>query len=80
LEAREGLVSSTALASLSGGISLPQWQEILAIPGVDVAAPVAVVGYTMPTLYMMTDASTALDPSLPTRSCGSAPRRSQSMD
>src|ERR1700730_7178008 len=38
LEAREGLVSSPALASLSGGISLAQWQDILAVPGVDVAA------------------------------------------
>ncbi|MDT5025623.1 MAG: putative transport system permease protein, partial [Micromonosporaceae bacterium] len=67
LEARDGLVSSTALASLAGGISLAQWQEIQGVPGVDVAAPVAVVGYTMRTLYLPIDASTALDPLLPTQ-------------
>src|ERR1700730_5700047 len=47
LEAREGLVSSTALAGLAGGISLAQWQEILGVPRGDVAAAGGVGGYTM---------------------------------
>lgn len=33
------------MASLDGGISIRQWKKILAIPGVEVAAPIASVGY-----------------------------------
>jgi putative ABC transport system permease protein len=44
-EQRGNLVSSTAMSSIDGGITLKQWQEIEQIPGVYAAAPVAVVGY-----------------------------------
>ena len=44
-EQRGGLVSSTAMSSIDGGITLKQWHEIEQIPGVYAAAPVAVVGY-----------------------------------
>ena len=44
-EQRGGLVSSTAMSSIDGGITLRQWHEIEQIPGVYAAAPVAVVGY-----------------------------------
>ena len=44
-ERRGGLVSSTAMSSIDGGITLAQWHEIEQIPGVSAAAPVAVVGY-----------------------------------
>ena len=44
-ERRGDLVSSTAMSSLDGGITLKQWHEIEQIPGVYAAAPVAVVGY-----------------------------------
>ncbi|WP_327288545.1 FtsX-like permease family protein [Streptomyces sp. NBC_01198] len=47
LEDRDGLVASTALANLNGGITTAQWQQIARIPDVDVAAPVAVVGYVL---------------------------------
>ncbi len=44
-EQQGNLVSSTAMSSVDGGITLKQWQEIEQIPGVYAAAPVAVVGY-----------------------------------
>ncbi|HEY6792011.1 MAG TPA: hypothetical protein VI365_32325, partial [Trebonia sp.] len=44
-EQQGNLVSSTAMSSIEGGITLKQWQEIEQIPGVYAAAPVAVVGY-----------------------------------
>ncbi|HEX4291953.1 MAG TPA: FtsX-like permease family protein [Trebonia sp.] len=44
-ERRGDLVSSTAMSSVDGGITLKQWHEIEQIPGVYAAAPVAVVGY-----------------------------------
>jgi putative ABC transport system permease protein len=44
-EQRGGLVSSTAMSSIDGGITLKQWHQIEQVPGVYAAAPVAVVGY-----------------------------------
>src|ERR1700735_2964842 len=44
-EPRGGLVSSTAMSSLDGGITVRQWHESEQVPGVYAAAPVAVVGY-----------------------------------
>src|ERR1700678_3224303 len=44
-EQRGGLVSSTAMSSIDGGITVRQWHQIEQIPGVYAAAPVAVVGY-----------------------------------
>ena len=44
-EQRGGLVSSTAMSSIDGGITVRQWHEIEQVPGVYAAAPVAVVGY-----------------------------------
>jgi putative ABC transport system permease protein len=44
-EQQGGLVSSTAMSSVDGGITVKQWHEIEQIPGVYAAAPVAVVGY-----------------------------------
>ncbi|MBA2295175.1 MAG: FtsX-like permease family protein, partial [Actinobacteria bacterium] len=44
LERSDGLVRNNYLSGLFGGITMKQWREIKAIPGVDVAAPVANVG------------------------------------
>ena len=44
-EQQGDLVSSTAMSSIDGGITLKQWHEIEQIPGIYAAAPVAVVGY-----------------------------------
>ncbi|MFI0944311.1 FtsX-like permease family protein [Streptomyces sp. NPDC021020] len=62
LETAGGLVSSTALSGLNGGITTAQWQKIAGLPGVDVAAPVAVVGYSLPMLLLTADVSKGLKP------------------
>jgi hypothetical protein len=48
LEREQGLVRNNYLSGLFGGISLAEWRRIRAIPGVDVAAPVANVGFILP--------------------------------
>jgi ABC-type lipoprotein release transport system permease subunit len=45
LENERGLVRNNFLSGLAGGISLAQYEEIKAIGTVDVAAPIAVLGY-----------------------------------
>lgn len=47
-ETSQGLVAPGLLSSTTGGISLEQWHQIQAVPGVDVAAPIAVLGYMSP--------------------------------
>lgn len=42
----ENLLSPNYLSGLSGGISLDQWDTIKGIDDIDVAAPLAVIGYT----------------------------------
>lgn len=46
LEREQGLVRNNYLSGLFGGITMKQWRQIKAIPGVDVAAPVANIGFT----------------------------------
>lgn len=46
-EQSSGLVQPGFLAGLQGGISMEQWHQIEAQPGVKVAAPVAVVGWVV---------------------------------
>ncbi|MER7007079.1 FtsX-like permease family protein [Dactylosporangium sp. NPDC000555] len=41
------LISFDRIGSTYGGISVEQWRRIERLPGVDVAAPVAMVGYVM---------------------------------
>ncbi|TMK33805.1 MAG: FtsX-like permease family protein, partial [Actinobacteria bacterium] len=48
LEQEQGLVAANFASGIFGGISLRQWHEIQGIPGVDVAAPVANIGYVIP--------------------------------
>jgi putative ABC transport system permease protein len=48
LELSQGLVRDNYLSGLFGGISLAQWRRIEKLPGVEVAAPIANVGYVMP--------------------------------
>ena len=47
LETRTDTVQPNFLSGLYGGITTEQWHRIAAIPGVDVAAPIAMVGYTL---------------------------------
>jgi putative ABC transport system permease protein len=47
LENQTGTVQPNFLSGIYGGITMAQYHEIQQIPGVQVAAPVAMVGYTM---------------------------------
>ncbi len=62
IERSDGLVQSGQAASMNGGISTAQWQSILKLPGVSVAAPVAVGGYVMQTAVLSVDLSRYLEP------------------
>ncbi len=48
LEQEQGLVSDNFASGIFGGISLRQWHNIEDIPGVEVAAPIANIGYVVP--------------------------------
>lgn len=48
LEREKGLVRDNYLSGIFGGITQRQWQDVLAVPGVQVAAPIANVGYVTP--------------------------------
>jgi hypothetical protein len=50
LERSEGLIRPNAISGISGGISIAQWRRVLHTPGVAVAAPIAVVGYALPSV------------------------------
>jgi putative ABC transport system permease protein len=59
LERRTGQVQPNFLSGLFGGITLAQWHEIERIPGIDVAAPLANLGYVLPTAVISLDLSRA---------------------
>ncbi len=46
IESRFGLVEANYLSGINGGISIAQYNTIESIPGVAVAAPIAMIGYT----------------------------------
>jgi putative ABC transport system permease protein len=48
VEREQGLVRENYLSGIFGGITFAQYRRIRAIPGVDVAAPIANVGYVLP--------------------------------
>ncbi|MGA7912884.1 MAG: FtsX-like permease family protein [Candidatus Dormiibacterota bacterium] len=48
IETQDNLVRDNFLAGTFGGISIAQWQKILALPNVTVAAPIANIGYVIP--------------------------------
>ncbi|MFI9640545.1 ABC transporter permease [Micromonospora sp. NPDC051925] len=45
IEKSTGLIRPNHLSGLHGGITIDQWQTIRKLPGVEVAAPVAMIGY-----------------------------------
>lgn len=47
LERSQGLVQANYLSGIYGGISMDQLDQIRQIPGVEVAAPVAMIGYVL---------------------------------
>jgi len=68
LEKSQGLVQPGFLTGIYGGITLDQWAKIKALPGIDVAAPVAMVGYVVPLVYLPIN----MRPALPTSGDGVA--------
>ena len=52
LEAGSGTVQPNFLSGIYGGISMAQYHRIQQIPGVQVAAPIAMVGYTLIRIFM----------------------------
>lgn len=53
LETRTGTVQPNFLSGIYGGITMAQYREIRQIPGVQVAAPIAMVGYLLPEVPIM---------------------------
>ena len=47
IETQDNLVRDNYLADTFGGISIAQWQKILELPNVTVAAPIANIGYVI---------------------------------
>ncbi len=62
LEASEGLVRQNYLSGIYGGISLEQYRAIKVMPGVDVAAPIAMIGYVLPAVTMSFPVNDELTP------------------
>ena len=55
VERAEGLVRPGALSGIRGGITLAQWRRIRDLPGIAVAAPIATIGYALPTVALPVD-------------------------
>lgn len=52
IERSQGLIQENYLSGIFGGITLQQYKEIRGIPGVQVAAPIANIGYIMPFQFL----------------------------
>ncbi|MEV5690108.1 FtsX-like permease family protein [Micromonospora globbae] len=64
LEAERGLVRPNYLSGLFGGITLQQYEQVKAVAGIDVAAPIAMLGYSTTPLLTPLDLTDAVDRSL----------------
>jgi putative ABC transport system permease protein len=53
IETQDNLVRDNYLAGTFGGISIAQWQKILNLPDVTVAAPIANIGYVIPSATVL---------------------------
>jgi putative ABC transport system permease protein len=62
LERREGLVRPNYLSGIFGGVTLEQYQKIKRIPGIEVAAPIAMIGYVLQTVQVPVDLTQELGP------------------
>lgn len=60
LERSRGLVRPNYLSGIFGGITLQQYNTIARLPGVKVAAPIAMVGYIVPQVFVSTKVPKAL--------------------
>ncbi|GAA3211034.1 FtsX-like permease family protein [Dactylosporangium siamense] len=64
-DAGPGQIGFDQVGTRYGGITLQQWHDIQALPGVDVAAPLAPVGTFMQTVRLPVDLTGQLRPGLP---------------
>ncbi|MET7467666.1 ABC transporter permease [Micromonospora sp. NPDC005599] len=64
LESERGLVRPNYLSGTYGGITTAQYDQVRAIEGVDVAAPIAMLGYSTTSIAMSLDVTATVDPSL----------------
>ncbi|MDN5763739.1 MAG: hypothetical protein L0H41_15660, partial [Microlunatus sp.] len=62
LERSQGLVRANYLSGIFGGITVDQYHAIARIPGVDVAAPIAMIGYVLPFWGIPIDVTDLLGP------------------
>src|SRR3954470_16236506 len=60
LERRTGQVQPNFLSGIFGGISTAQWRDVQRLAGVEVAAPLANLGYVLQTAEIPVDVSRAL--------------------
>jgi putative ABC transport system permease protein len=65
LEQQRGLVRPNFLSGLFGGISQTQWEQVRAVPGVEVAAPIAMLGYAPTPVTVPVDLTDLVDRSAP---------------
>lgn len=56
-EVSDGLVAPGFLSGIHGGITMEQWHAIQRVPGVSVAAPIALLGYALPVVRVPVDVS-----------------------
>ncbi|MEV1318000.1 FtsX-like permease family protein [Micromonospora arborensis] len=64
LEAERGLVRPNYLSGLFGGITPAQYEQVKQVAGVDVAAPIAMLGYSTSSVSIRFDLTDAVDHSL----------------
>ncbi|MET8044556.1 FtsX-like permease family protein [Micromonospora sp. NPDC005215] len=64
LEAQRGLVRPNHLSGLFGGITPAQYEQVKQVAGVDVAAPIAMLGYSTSSVSVRFDLTDAVDRSL----------------
>ncbi len=64
LEEHRGLVRPHYLSGLFGGITTAQLDQVRAVPGVEIAAPIAMIGYSTSLVPVRLDVTTAVDRSL----------------
>src|ERR1017187_512298 len=57
---RQDLVRDNYLSGIFGGITMAQYQKIKKIPGVEIAAPIAMIGYVLETVAIPIDVTAAL--------------------
>lgn len=60
IERQRGLVQQNYLSGIYGGITLNQYDSVRALAGIEVAAPIAMVGYVDPKVELPVDVTSAL--------------------